>query len=116
MDHSSAHLTEFSTEPTTHVVESSFTKQEKEETQNKSEHLMHNKEQHQQSAYYKKLGERIKNYQEVVLFGPTDAKKELHNLLKADHHFANTKIEVKQANKMTEKEQLTFVHDHFSKH
>lgn len=116
MDHSSAHLTEFSTEPTTTVVESLFTKQEKEETNNKSEHLMHNKEQHQQSAYYKKLGDRIKNYHEVVLFGPTDAKKELHNLLKADHHFANIKIDVKRTNKMTEGEQHTFVHKHFSKH
>ena len=38
---------------------------------------MHNKEQHEQSDYYKKLGETIKNYTEVLLFGPTDAKVEL---------------------------------------
>jgi stalled ribosome rescue protein Dom34 len=42
---------------------------------------MHQKEQHEQSDYYKKIGEAIKNYQEVLLFGPTNAKTELLNLL-----------------------------------
>ena len=76
---------------------------------------VHNKEQHQQSEFYKKLGEAIINYNEVILFGPTDAKAELHNILKADHRFAKIKIETKQADRMTENQQHAFVREYFSK-
>jgi len=117
MDHSSAHLMEFTTDPIeTKTFESKFTHQEKEESLGKSENLMHNKEQHEQSEYYKKLGETIKNYDEVILFGPTDAKVELFNVLKGDHRFAKIKIEIKQTDKMTENQEHAFVREHFSRH
>ena len=117
MDHSSAHLMEFSNDSIeTNIIESKFTNQQKEQTMHKGESHMHNKEQHQQSDYYKKLAEAIRNYEEVILFGPTDAKAELHNILKADHRFADIKIEVKQADKMTENQEHAFVKEHFSKH
>ena len=74
---------------------------------------MHIKEQHLQSSFYKKLSDIIKNYQEIVLFGPTDAKNELLNLLKADHLFENIKIEVKHADKMTKNNMHTFVKEYF---
>ena len=77
--------------------------------------MNHNKEQHQQSAYYKKLGEAIKRYDEVVLFGPTNAKVELRNHLKKDHHFDKIKIEVESADKMTEHQEHAFVRNHYSK-
>jgi len=116
MDHSSAHLTEFTTEPVEMKgIESQFTHQEKESSLKKSEKLMHNKEQQQQGAYYKKLGEVIKGYDEVILFGPTDAKVELYNLLSQDQHFINIKIEVEQTDKMTEHQEMAFVKEHFSK-
>jgi len=35
-------------------------------------------------------------YQEVVLFGPTDAKNELSNMVKTDHLFDEIKIEVEK--------------------
>ena len=57
----------------------------------------------------------VKNYDEVILFGPTDAKVELFNILKADQHFDKIKIDIKQADKMTENQQHAFVKDHFSK-
>jgi hypothetical protein len=116
MDHSNAHLMEFTTDPIeTGTLASKFTHEAKEQSLGKSEHLMHNKEQHQQSEYYKKLGESIKNYEEVILFGPTDAKVELFNLLRADHRFEKIKIETKQTDKMTENQQLAFVKEHFSR-
>jgi hypothetical protein len=116
MDHSSAHLMEFTTDPIeTKTIDSKFTHATKEQSIGKSEHLMHNKEQHQQSDYYKKLGETIKNYDEVILFGPTNAKVELFNILRADHLFEKIKIEVKQADKMTENQQHAFVKEHFSR-
>ena len=116
MDHSLANLMEFTTDPIqTKTIESKFTHQVKEHSLSKSENLMHNMEQHQQSEYYKKLGEVIRNYEEVILFGPTNAKVELFNILKADHRFGKIKIEVQQADKMTEHQQHAFVKEHFSK-
>jgi len=55
----------------------------------------------------------MKDYDEVLLFGPTNAKNELVNILKVDHHFDEIKIEVKPADKMTENQQLAFVKEHF---
>ncbi len=115
MDHASAHVIELTTDPIdTKVIASKFTHGEKEETLGKSEHVMHNKEQHEQSAYYKKLGEVIRKYEDVLLFGPTDAKVELFNLLRADHLFEKISIGVKQADKMTENQQHAFVINYFS--
>ena len=117
MDHASAHLMEFTADPiATATLDSRFTHQEKSESLIKSESLSHNKEQHQQAAYYKHLGSIIKIYDEVMLFGPTDAKKELFNSLTTDHHFSKIKIEVKQTDKMTEHQQHAYVKDHFPKH
>ena len=116
MDHSSAHLTEFTTDPIeTKTIESKFTNMVKAQSLKRSEHIMHNKEQHQQSEYYSHLGEIIKNYEGVILFGPTEAKAELFNILRADHHFEKIKIEVQQTDKMTENQQHAFVREHFSK-
>lgn len=115
MDHSSAHLMEFTTEPIkSTIIESKFTHQEKEHSMNRSENIMHNKEQQLQSEYYKKLGESIKNYDEVVLFGPTDAKVELFNTLKSNHLFTKIKIEVRQSDKMTENQKHAYVREYFS--
>ncbi|MEO8173232.1 MAG: hypothetical protein ABI581_09125 [Sediminibacterium sp.] len=114
MDHASAHLTDITPGPAeTNIIESEFTHEVKSDTLGNSEHVMHNKEQQQQSAFYKRLGDTIKNYDDVILFGPTDAKTELLNLLRADHHFDNIKIEVKQTDKMTENQQHAFVREHF---
>ncbi len=116
MDHSSAHLMEFTVDPIeTTVIESQFQHNDKVESLSKSENLMHNKEQHQQSDYYKKLGAVIQNYESVVIFGPTDAKSELRNILKDDHRFANIKIEVQSADNMTENQEHAFVKDYFVK-
>ena len=115
MDHSSAHVMEYTTDPIeANTTLSKFTHEEKEFSLDKGENLMHNKEKHQQSAFYNKLIDVIKNYEGVVLFGPTDAKVTLFHILKADHRFEKIKIEVKQADKMTENQQHAFVREHFS--
>jgi hypothetical protein len=114
MDHSNAFLMELINDTILeNSILSEFTHQEKEDSLNRNEKLKHTKEKHQQSSYYKKLRDAIKNYQEVVLFGPTDAKNELLNLLKADHLFENIKIEVKQSDKMTENQMHAFVREYF---
>ena len=114
MDHSTAHVMEFTTAIKTVYVESEFTHEDKNLV--KGEKSMHNKEQHLQSAYYKKLEDIIKNHKEVLLFGPSDAKSELANLLRANHQYADIKIDVVQADKMTTNQEHAFVRHHFSRH
>jgi len=110
MDHSSAHLIEFAIEnEESKTLTSAFTHEQKEKTWGKNESLMHNKEQHQQAAYYKSLAEAIKGYDEVLLFGPTNAKHEMYNHLKKDAHFSKTIIDVEDANKMSDNQQQAFV-------
>ena len=115
MDHSKANLMEFTTDPIeTTVIEPVFNMLGKDNDLPRSESLTHNKAQNEQKSFYKQLEAAIKNCTEVILFGPTDAKTELYNLLKADHHFDNIKIEVADADKMTENQQHAFVKKHFS--
>lgn len=114
MDHAVAHvIVPANRNSFQNTLNSEFTQQVKEDSIGKSEHVMHNKEQHQQAKFYKQISEVLGNYNEVLLFGPSTAKDELHNLLKANHQFAKTRIEVLQADKMTEPQQLAFVRKHF---
>lgn len=115
MDNSTAHFIDFVdiTSPK-NSIESKFTHQEREHSLNKNENLMHNKEQHLQSDYYKKIGESILKYDHVILFGPTHAKSELFNSLKENHHFDKIKIHVEQTDKMTESEMHDFTKNYFS--
>ena len=114
MDHAEAILMEFSDEVVkTKTIVSAFTYAVKEHSLKKSESLMHNKEQHQQSEYYKKLRNVIRNYDVVVIFGPTSAKDELFNILKTDNLLADIKIEVKHADKMTENQQHALIKTYF---
>lgn len=116
MDHANAHLIEFSDEAkATETISLDFDDQDKHETQGRSESEMHNKQQQSQSSYYKKLEAVIKDFDEVVLFGPTNAKSELLNDLRKNHLFDKIKIEVINADKMTDKQQHEFVNDYFKK-
>ncbi len=115
MDNANAHIIEFSSEPTEiFSIASDFTKLEEKRTLVKGESHMHNQEQQLQDDYYKKLSEVIQHYNEVVLFGPTHAKAELFNILKEDHRFDSIKIDMKQTDKMSSEQQLTYVKNCFS--
>lgn len=115
MDHSMANLMEFNMNTIqTRTIYLAISSQDKNSDLGKNENLMHKKEQHQQSEYYKKLGEEIKKYNDVILFGPTLAKVELANMLAEDQLFSKIKIEVKQTDKMTENQQHAFVKKHFA--
>jgi hypothetical protein len=117
MDHSNAQVIEYidSAIPK-NTIESSFTHESKVEGLLKNEAMMHNKEQHQQKEYYKKIADVIRNYDAVLLFGPTNAKAELANLLKDDNHFLNTRVALKDTDKITSLEQCKLVEEHFTKH
>jgi hypothetical protein len=112
MDQSTAQLID-STSNSNHSINSEFTFDTKEEALNKSESLMHNKRQQMHKAYFKEISDQILKYNHVLLFGPTNAKVELHNYLNKDSHFKNIKIDVQPADKMTDKEKNAFVKNHF---
>ncbi len=115
MDHAAAHVMEFTTDPIiTTTIQSGFTHEVKEQSLSKSEKGMHNKEQQQHSDYYKKLAAVIKDYDDVLLFGPTDAKVELFKLVRGDQQLAKIKIEIVPADKMTDNQEHAFVRKHFS--
>jgi hypothetical protein len=115
MDHANAHLMEYTEPIVTKNISSTSTHEEKEFTLQKGESFMQRKDQQQEAAYYKAIAASIRDYDEVLLFGPTDAKTELLNILKADLSFSNIKILTEQTDKLTENQEQAFVRDYFSK-
>lgn len=114
MDHSVAHLTDYPADPLqTRTIECSFTHQAKEEALQRGESTMHNKEQSEQAAYYKELAEVIRQYDDVLIFGPTEAKTELYDTFKDNHLYSTIKVGIKPADKMTENQMHAFIKGHF---
>lgn len=115
MDHATANLMAYNDLLKVQSIELAFTHQSKMAALHHSENGMHHKEQQLQEAYYKQVGAEILKYNTVLLFGPTDAKTELHNYLKKDHHFNEIEFEIQNADKMTVNEQRSFVKNYFDK-
>lgn len=116
MDHAHAHLIEFSDEiKITETVSLDFDHQDKNETLHRSESEMNNKQQQRQHGYYKKLAAIIKDFTEVVLLGPTNAKSELFNFLRQNRLFDSIKIDVIHADEMSDKKQHEFVTEYFKR-
>lgn len=114
LDHSKAqlmkgHFNEFST-----TIHSKFDFDKKEEALGRGENLMHNKENQANQLFYKQISQEIKSFNNVLLFGPTDAKLELKNFLKKDLHFKDAKIEVHGSDKMTDNEKYAFAKSYFN--
>lgn len=115
MDHSDAHLIVFNKEASAiTLISNPFNQEDEEAALKKGEKLMHNKRQQKQAAYYKKLADVIIKYNEVLLFGPTEAKTELLNVLREDLRFEYIKIAVQAADKMTDNQKKAYVSEYFS--
>ena len=94
-------------------IDSDFNFQDLKEIKQKGESHLHNKEQQLQHKYYENIGDAILDFNEVLLFGPTDAKTELFNVLMENSKFGKIKIVVKASDKLTENQQLEFVNKYF---
>lgn len=114
MDHASADLIDMESNKIDQSITSDFTFNVKEEALSRSESIMHNKEQQMHESYYKEISEQILQYDHVLLFGPTNAKLELSNMLSQDLHFKDIIIDIKAADKMSQNEKVAFVKDHFN--
>jgi stalled ribosome rescue protein Dom34 len=116
MDHSTAHLMEYSSDDyEVNTIASKFTEPVHQSKLLHSENNMHNKENQSLKMYYKELMNIIKEYDVVLLYGPTAAKTELANMIREDHRFDKIKIETKSADKMNHTQQHAFIKDYFSK-
>ncbi len=114
MDHSVAYLIKLTNGTIeTNTIKSQPEVQGEEQIVYKDESHSLNKEKRQRSSYFKKLSDLILENDEVILFGPTEAKNELLNVLKENHLFDNIKIEVEPADKMTVIQMNAFVKEHF---
>ncbi|WP_430402756.1 hypothetical protein [Fluviicola sp.] len=114
MDHSTADLIGLNIEGKQQYIQSKFSFDDKEEALKKGEKHMHNKEKQMHQNYYKEIADEILNYGHVLLFGPTDAKLELHNYLSKDAHFKNVRIDVETTDKLSDKQKEAFVKKHFT--
>ena len=114
MDQSIANIIELKDDTlVTNTLELSPASPEQIENMGLDESLMNNKEQNYLSDYFLNLSKVIKEYNEVLLFGPSSAKTELYNRLKDDLHFDKIKIDVKPADVMTDNQQQIFVKEFF---
>ena len=114
MDHSKADLIDLDSKEKKRSILSKFTFDTKEEALQRSENLMHNKEQQMHEAFYKEIASEILKYDRVVLFGPTNAKTELFNYLGKNLHVKEIDIDVETKDKMTDNEKYAFTKAHFS--
>lgn len=115
LDHSTANVMDIKDNIiSSKTIESETYTQHQEGNQNIHQKSMdHNKHYHLMQ-YIKTLTEIIINYDEVLLFGPSNAKLELHNVLKDNHRFDKIKVDVKPEDRLTEKQQYAFVREHFN--
>ena len=111
MCHSNFHLVEY-----TNDLPDELLKKEIETPENvlTNDATMLNQSFHLQTESFKKLGVAIEKYNEVVLFGPVDAKVEFLKFLQADARFGRIKIEIEQTNEMNEDQQQVFVENYFA--
>lgn len=117
MDHFMATIIEYSNTATViKTIKSEFNHFEKKKILQKGESHMHNKEQDAQLEFYLKLKEELLNCDDVLLFGPTNAKTEFANILKADIKFSDAEIIIKNTDKLSDNELIAFVNDCFYIH
>ncbi len=73
MDHSTAHIMDITQEKGEEMIITTKHTHEERSHSSKGENLIHNKEQQKQSEFYKEIANSIKDYEDVIIFGPTDA-------------------------------------------
>lgn len=73
----------------------------------------HHQEQHDTQAFYKSIATAILPYDEIYLFGPTNAKDEFQNYLLRDQHFRSKIIRLESTDYITSNQQEAQVREHF---
>jgi stalled ribosome rescue protein Dom34 len=114
LDHQEARLFDFRANAMLFkTIDSDFYTQDKRKILQKGESHLHHKEKQFEAKYYEAIANEIVNFNEVLLFGTTNAKTELFNYLMKANHFVNCKFTVENSDSLTENQQLAFVNSHF---
>jgi stalled ribosome rescue protein Dom34 len=113
MDHLNANLIDVEATDRNRTITSKFNYDVQDEAIRKSENGMHNKRQQLTEDYYKEIADVILNFDQVLLFGPTNAKTELYNYIMEDLRFKDIKFTVEPADKMTDNQKDAFVKNYF---
>ena len=79
-----------------------------------SDSTFNDEKQQLQAAYYLEISEIIRNYNQVLLFGPAQIKNQLFSLLEFDHNFDHIKIKNVNTDKMTENQIHTFLKEYYN--
>ncbi|MBK7129872.1 MAG: hypothetical protein IPM74_04785 [Crocinitomicaceae bacterium] len=114
MDHSHAHFISFEKSELKDFV---IHREVMDESPNRStikpaDQLM-KKEQAHQKKYFEMIASELKEFSDVLLFGPTDAKIEFLHTIREKKNFNGIKFETKNSDKLTDKQQVAFVKKHF---
>ena len=115
MDHQTANLIDLETQEIAHTILSDFDYDSKIEALQRSENIMHNKQQQLHESFYKEIGAEILKYDHVLLFGPTNAKSELHNYLKDESKYKDIKFDIESADNISDNQKVALVKGHFKK-
>lgn len=79
-----------------------------------NEHHKNRREENIIKNYYKDLANKLEAYDEIYLFGPGQARKELQNLLSEDKHFTTKSINSEAADHLSENQLRAQIRKHFS--
>ncbi len=115
IDHSSAKFIDLSAINRNSTISAKFNFNTNEKSLQNDENLLYDTAFQMHVSDYKDLATIILNYEHILLFGPTNAKLELHNFLNQDSHFKDIKIDIETADFLTDREKKDFVKQHFSK-
>ena len=80
-----------------------------------SDSEFYNREKKEMKPFFKKLINIIKDFDEIVLFGSTNAKTELYNLIREEHKFDHLNIDTRQTDKLSFEDQNRFTKTYFSR-
>lgn len=115
MDYTHARLIEFTSFSfSSRIIQAQFTVDEKAISPESEDKSVNNKDFARKADYYKKISESIQNFNDVLLFGPTEAKTELMNVLKKEKLTSKMNIEVMNTDSLDDQQQQIFVRTHFT--
>lgn len=65
-------------------------------------------------SYFRKLGDIVQHYDEIVVFGPNKTKMQLYKFLRYDKNFDKIKMDIKESHNLDNEQQQEFVKKYFA--
>jgi stalled ribosome rescue protein Dom34 len=66
-------------------------------------------------SYFESVADFVKDYQHILVFGPTTAKKEFFNVVMDDSRFDGKTLHLENSDKLTDNQMVAFVREFYSK-